>query len=306
MNFLGVDIGGTKIAVGVVNAAGSVVASKRVSTPAAEGGEAVLSAAVNASRELLAEAGVAVNAIGIGAGGQIDSDNGLIVSATDLLPGWAGQPVVKTFSDVFQLPVKIDNDVNALAVGEHKFGSSVGLKSACFIALGTGVGGALVLDGQVLHGAHWSAGEFGHLIVDMSESARIDAGGHKGTLEAYASGSGLVATWRNITGETTAISAVEIAEEAKADAGGAAALALGQTGRYLGFGLVSIVSMFDPDIIVVGGGLAEIGDMLLDNARTALLERALDGAASCPVVIGTLGLDGSIIGAAALAMVNFR
>jgi glucokinase len=159
-----------------------------------------------------------------------------------------------------------------------------------------------MLNGQLVHGAHWSAGEIGHIIVNMDQNARVDSGGHKGTLEAYVSGHGLVATWREITGDRSEITGDAIAVEAKQDLGGPAALAITQTGQYLGIGLVSILSILDPEIVVIGGGLASLGEQLLAPARNVVKARALFGAADCPIVVAELGSSSSIVGAAAVAL----
>ncbi len=132
----------------------------------------------------------------------------------------------------------------------------------------------------------------------MEPDARRDAGGHAGTLEAYASGPGLVQTWREITGRTDRVVGTDIL----ARAGGPEAV--GRTGEYLGYGLISLANTLDPDIIIIGGGLAALGDLLLTPARRVLQDRALPGPAQCPVVPAALGPDASVIGAAALAMPN--
>jgi glucokinase len=302
LHTLGVDIGGTKIAVGIVDDAGRVVAQERCNTPAIEGGNSILNSAVALSETLITASMLPISRIGIGAGGQINATTGVVLSATDLLPGWAGQNIVDCFQAAFNLPTCVENDVNALALGEFRFGSALGLSTVVFLAIGTGVGGAILIDGKIHHGTHWSGGELGHLLIDIGDNARIDSGGHRGTLEAYASGHGLVETWRQITGDRAAITGEEIAQAAEEDTGGPAVLAVSQTGRYLGFGLVTIANILDPDLIVIGGGMAALGDMLLDPARVVLKERALPGPAACPIVTASLGAAASIIGAASVAM----
>ena len=131
------------------------------------------------------------------------------------------------------------------------------------------------------------------------------SGGHRGTLEAYASGSGLVQTWRELSGQfDTVITGEEIAADTSLNPNGLGAQAISKTGEYLGYGLVSLANALDPDLIVIGGGLASLGDELLTPARQILQTRALPGPATCPVGTATLGKDASIIGAAALGMGN--
>ncbi|MDQ2687014.1 MAG: ROK family protein [Armatimonadota bacterium] len=301
--FLGIDIGGTKIASGLVTDAGVVVRREDVPTPAREGGPRVLEAAIALARSLGEMAGETVQGVGIGTGGQVDADRGMIVSATELLPGWAGIGVQAAFENALRLPSFVDNDVNALAMGEARFGAAQNARSVVFLALGTGVGGALLLEGRLHRGVHWSGGEFGHILLTMDENARRDAGGHRGTLEAYAAGPGLVQTWRELTGDTRSpMTGQTIAAEAARAPDGPAAQAVTRTGEYLGFGLVSLANALDPELIVIGGGLAALGDALLDPARHILQTHALHGPANCPVVPASLGPDASLIGAASLIM----
>ncbi len=300
-HYVGIDIGGTKTAAGLVSSDGRVVQREERPTPAEEGGSRVLAAAIDLATGFVQSSGVA--AIGIGAGGQIDSTQGVVVSATDLLPGWAGTDLRSAFAGTFGVPVFVDNDVNAHCLGECMFGVARGFSTVVFLALGTGVGGALILDGRIHHGAHWSGGEFGHILLSASNDARVDLGGASGTLEAYASGPGLITTWRELTGRTDAgVTGRDIAAEAAADPESYAARAITRTGEYLGFGLVSLANAIDPDIIVIGGGLCALGASLIDPAVAILKRHALPGPSRCRVVAASLGPDAGVVGAACLAM----
>jgi glucokinase len=290
--YLGIDIGGTKIACGLITDAGYVLRQIRRPTPLT-GGTAILEAALTLASQFREEP---IEAIGIGTGGQVNSDTGVIVSATDLLPGWSGTNVKGAFELDFGLPCFVDNDVNALAIGESRFGAGAGLATVIYLALGTGVGGALLLDGRLHHGAHWTGGEFGHLLLTMDEAAP------RWTLEEFVSGPGLVQTYREISGFDSAMTGECIAQEAKHNPESSAALAVTRTGEYLGFGLTSLANALDPDLIVIGGGLAALGESLLAPALRILARYALPSPAQCPVVFAALGQNASLIGAAALAM----
>lgn len=289
--YLAIDIGGTKIAAGLVTPEGRVIGPTRVPTPLT-GGTLILDAALGLAREMLA--GQSVMAIGIGTGGQVDAARGVVVSATDLLPGWAGTDVAGAFRQAFGLPCAVDNDVNALAVGEARLGAGRGKSSVLFLALGTGVGGAWVRDGLVHHGATWTGGEFGHLYLTASAEAP------RPTLEDWASGPGLARTYLEMTGH--AATGEEIARLAALDPEGGAARAITRTGEVLGFGLASLANAMDPELIVVGGGLASLGEGLLGPARAVLARCGLPGPARCPVVVAELGAEASLVGAACLAM----
>jgi glucokinase len=292
---LGIDIGGTKIAGGLVTQEGRVVQTDRRPTPPT-GGAAILDAALSLARTLREAAREPVTAIGIGTGGQVDAERGVIVSATGLLPGWAGTPVKDACERAFGLPCSVDNDVNALAAGEARFGAGRGLETVVYLALGTGVGGALLLSGRIHHGATWSGGEFGHLLLTTDPSAP------RKTLEDWASGPGLVQTYRELTGDGGEVTGEAVGEEAARDPEGPAARAVTRTGERLGFGLASLANALDPDLIVIGGGLLAVGDALLDPARRVLRQYALPGPARCPVVPAALGAEAAVIGAASLAM----
>lgn len=293
--FLGLDIGGTKIAGGLVTGGGRVTFSDRRPTPLT-GGAAILEAALSLARALREAAQQPITGIGIGTGGQVDTERGVVVSATDILPGWAGTPVKAAFERAFGLPCFVDNDVNALAVGEARFGAGRELDTVLYLALGTGVGGALLLGGRVHHGATWTGGEFGHLLLTTDPSAP------RKTLEDWASGPGLARTYRELADHNGEVTGEAIAGEAARDPDGPAARAVTRTGECLGFGLASLANALDPDLIVIGGGLAALGDALLDPARRVLCQYALPGPARCPVVPAALGAEAAIVGAAALGM----
>jgi len=369
-NYIGVDIGGTKIAIALVGEGGQVSKRRSRPTPVKDGGKAILSQAVDLVGELIKEArseGTNIGGIGIGAGGQIDAAQGLVFSATDVLPGWKGLRLTEAFETAYNLPCKADNDVNVLALGEWRFGAAKNFAekkptaTIVFLALGTGVGGALIKAGEVHHGAHWSGGEFGHILLSMDGDARCDTGGARGTLEAYCSGPGMVATYLELcagagncvtdaavadagvtlAGASTASASTASAstasasiasastagassagmasarataasvtgedvvaaanlEKSRAVTAGPGMMAIALTGRYLGFGLTTLANALDPDLIIIGGGLATLGEDLLGPAREVLKERALPGPATCPVVIAGLAADAAVVGAAAL------
>lgn len=305
MYFIGIDIGGTKIAGGIVSSEGEITDRQETPTPIKEGGKRILEEAINVAKSLLNGSSRSVKAIGIGAGGQIDTKNGVVYSATDVIPGWKGMHITETVTKALGVPSAVDNDVNVLALAENRFGAARAFPNGTvvFLALGTGVGGALLSNGAVHHGAHWSGGEFGHILLSMDANARCDLGGAKGTLEAYCSGPGLVQTWRDLTGSKDQnITGHDVVRDAEKNPKGAGSQAIAKTGEYLGFGLVTLANALDPDLIVIGGGLSELGDALLKPARQILSKHALPGPATCPVVTAELGIDAAIVGAASLVM----
>lgn len=213
--------------------------------------------------------------------------------------------ISETVTNALGLPSAVDNDVNVLALAENRFGAARAFSkgTVVFLALGTGVGGALLSNGAVHHGAHWSGGEFGHILLSMDADARCDLGGARGTLEAYCSGPGLVQTWRELTGSKDLnVTGHDVVKDAQKNANGPGSQAIAKTGEYLGFGLTTLANALDPDLIVIGGGLSELGEALLKPARHVLAKHALPGPATCPVVTAELGVDAPIVGAASLVM----
>lgn len=307
MPYIGIDIGGTKIAGGIVGDDGSISSREETPTPIKEGGPKILEAAISVAKKLLESSKQKIVGVGVGAGGQIDTVQGVVYSATDVIPGWKGMHIADGFYKALGLPAAVDNDVNVLALAETRFGAARHLSkgTVVFLALGTGVGGAIVNDGTVHHGAHWSGGELGHILLTMDPNARKDLGGAKGTLEAYCSGPGLVQTWRELTNSKDEnVTGHDVVSEAKANPKGPGAAAIKKTGEYLGFGLTSLANALDPDLIIIGGGLSELGNALLDPARQVLKQHALPGPATCAVVVAKLGIDAPIVGAASLIMSN--
>jgi len=302
---LGIDIGGTKIAGGIVDAStGAVLLQERVATLAADGGAAVLARALslaarlrNAARsqDIGEPAGV-----GVGAGGQIDPETGVVVAATDVLPGWAGTRLRDAFEERLGLPARVDNDVNALAAGECRWGAAQSARNVVFLALGTGVGGALIVNGRLHHGARGAGGELGHLVV-VPDGPPCTCGGN-GCLEQYASGPALLARFHALGGDPAITHGTPLADLAAREPNGPAARAIAETGKWLGLSLVSLANVFGPDRFVIGGGLASLGDRLLDPARRVLTARALPGVRSVPILPAALGTSASIVGAAALAL----
>lgn len=302
---LGIDIGGTKIAGGVMDTAtGQVLFQERVPTIATEGGPAVLERALDLARRLLGEAkrrGLTVVGIGVGAGGQIDSGTGVVISATEILPGWTGTRIRDAFVDTLGIEsVHVDNDVNALAMGENRFGAGRGFSNLLYLALGTGVGGAIISGGRLHRSARGVSGEVGHLILDPG-GLECTCGG-RGCLEQYVSGPALLRHYKALTGGIGIAEGTSLRELAHMDPEGAAAHAIQRTGEMLGIGLVTLANIFGPDRIIIGGGLAALGAALIEPARTVLGARAMAPVRDVPIITAAGGADASIVGAASLAL----
>jgi glucokinase len=306
---VGLDIGGTKIAGGVVTGGGRVVDRTRVPTPPDD--EAATLAALFAVVDDLLARHPGVEAIGLGAAGLVERPGGIA--------RWAPHNTYRRLElrrllhERTGLPTSVDNDANAAAWAEARFGAGAGSGDLVLVTVGTGIGGGMVLDGRIHHGEHGFAGELGHLIVDPAGD-RCPCG-NQGCLEAMASGSTLGRLGREAAAGDPAGRLATLAGGpglvtgevvfAAASEGDKVALALFErVGHWLGVGIASLVTIFDPDLVVVGGGVAATGELLLAPAR-ASFERyvhARDHRDLPPVVPARLGADAGLVGAATLAL----
>jgi glucokinase len=274
---LAVDVGGTKIAAGVVDASGALLRSASVPTPCGADPEEVFAALTTAVAQV-DPAGV--RAVGVGSAGPM-TDGGATVSPLNI-PGWRGFPLLARVSETYGLPAVVDGDAKALAVGEGWQGAAVGQRDFLAMVVSTGVGGGLVVDGRLLDGASGNAGHVGHVIV-VAGGARCGCGG-SGCLEAEISGTAL----RRRTGVPAQDAGPDEVERA---------------GRLLGLGLASVVNLLDLSVVLVGGSVAlGFGDPFFAAANAALRESSRLGYTSgCSVQPVGLGAEGPLVGAAGLA-----
>jgi len=294
---VGVDIGGSKIAAAVVDEDGTLLARADRSTPERTVVAEVVAAEIaDAVAELRASYDIA--AVGVGAAGFVDADRHRVMFAPHL--SWRAEPLGDRLAEALGLPVLIDNDANAALWAEHRFGSARDARDVVLVTLGTGIGGALLVDGRVYRGHGGMAGEFGH--AQVVPDGRPCECGRTGCWEQYCSGKAL-ARFAAEAGRSMAGPALTAAaHEGDIVARGAFA----EVGRWLGVGLANIVAGLDPALLVVGGGVSAAGDLLLAPARVALAGSlvAADHRVIPPVVAAALGPDAGVIGAAALARVR--
>ncbi|MFG3258866.1 ROK family protein [Streptomyces sp. NPDC048172] len=298
---VGVDVGGTKIAAGLVAADGTLLETLVRPTPAAEGPSAVLDAIAAAVRGL--DDWERAYGLGIGTGGVIDRDRGVVLSANDLLPGWAGTRLAGELRARLDLPVTADNDANVFALAEQTFGAGTGASSALYVSVGTGIGGGLATGGRLLRGAHWTAGEFGHIPVPEAGDRRCNCG-RTGHLEAVSSGPAIAARFAELTGGA-AEDLREVAElAASPDAAHAheARTALAEGAGALGRALGGLVNTVDPERVVIGGGVASIGAPFWEPLTEAFAAELLPQPSGLRPLPAALGPRAAVIGAAALLL----
>ncbi|WP_206184602.1 ROK family protein [Thermoactinospora rubra] len=305
---LGIDIGGTKIAAGLVADDGTVVRKAATPTPAAEGAAAVVGTVVRLARGLLADGAGRPRAVGVGSCGMVDPAGRTITAAVDSIRGWAGTPLAGLLEDALGLPAIVRNDVQAFLAGELSVRPGLSRRPVVGVTAGTGIGGALAADGRIMLGAHGVAGHLGHVPVPEADGLACTCGA-SGHVEAVASGPAMATAYaRAVSGTATAHPApAGLLGEGRdlrpvavlAGAGDpVAAAVLARGGTALGRALAGVVNVWDPAAVVVGGGVAAVGEPYLGPLRTALRASVLPVLADVPVVEAVLGADAVVVGAA--------
>lgn len=310
---LGFDLGGTKFAFGLVREDGAVLASGRIETLADQGPEQAVRRAIAAARELIDAKGFRAESllgIGIASPGPLDIARGCVDGSPNL-PGWTGFPIAGEIGKAFGLPSRIDNDANAAAVGEFRFGAGKGFPNLVYVTISTGIGGGAIVDGRLMRGANGNAAELGHLTLDI-QGPPCPCGG-RGCFEKYASGTaiahraraalaaGRASTMAALAGGVDEVTSRHVLE-AMSQGDALAKEIWDDTLEYLGRGFAVIINTFNPDRIVVGGGVTAAGDILFAPLRKKALGYAFPRlAAVCSIVPAGLGGDVGVVGAAACA-----
>jgi glucokinase len=292
---LALDIGGTKLAAGVVDADGGVHSFLAEPSRAHEGPDAALPRLFDLGRRAVAESRLewsAIEAVGIGCGGPLDAERGVLIAPPHLL-GWRDVPVVELARNAFERPVTLENDATAGAAGEHRWGAGAGVRHMVYLTLSTGVGGGVVIDGGLYRGSSGNGGELGHVTVDW-RGRECRGCGRRGCLEAYVSGTSIAE--RAAEAGLPFATAEEVADAARAGDLGASAL-WSETVEALACGLISIVNLFEPELVVLGGGVTRSGEVLIEPVREAVAAGAMRPA---DVVLSPFGERVGVVGAAAI------
>ncbi len=319
--FVGVDVGGTNIKVGVVDDEGRPLSWTSIATEVERGPRDAIGRIDAAMQRVIAEAGIeksGVARVGLGTPGTMDVAAGILLSPGNL-PGWWNFPIRDALAEACKLPVTFANDARSAAYGEYWAGSGRVLHSMVLFTLGTGVGGGIVIGDLLVTGEHSAGSELGHVIIDCSDEARMCSCGGRGHIEAYASAPSLVKRTREAldAGRTSSLhKRISTGEELTAllvdeEAEGGDALALEivlETARYLGIGIVSAMHSIDPNGVVIGGAMTfgghetETGRKFLERVKQEVRARALPTLADLTTIdYARLGGDAGFIGAAGLA-----
>ena len=308
---IGVDVGGTKVLGGVVDADGEIFATARRDTPR-EGGRALTQTIADVALELASQ--YPIEAVGISAAGFISSDRKTVL-ATPNIAGWNGVQLDGELRALINLPVFLENDANAAAWGERKFGAGRGRANMLMVTVGTGVGGGIIVGGELLRGAFGLAAEVGHMRV--VPEGHLCGCGARGCFEQYASGSALLRHARESIAASPDLARNLLARgdgtidgltghaitEAAREGDPVAISAFNTTGQWLGAGIASLASILDPECVVIGGGVIDAGEILLAPTRTAY-ERNTPFAGKHPypeIIAASLGNSAGLVGVADLA-----
>lgn len=311
-NRIGIDVGGTNVKIALVDSDGKIGYSNTIPTRAEMGYEYTINNMKQAIRDLLLETKLSakdIEGIGFGLPGQVDFKSGIVRLITNI-PGWVEIPLAKMIEDEFHIPTRIDNDVRCAALGELNFGAGKGCENLICITVGTGIGSGLIINGKLVRGASNAAGEIGHIKLQMHDGP-ICGCGDTGCLEAFASGPSIVAMAEEyiMGGKSTKyremangndITPFIVAEAAKAGDPVARRI-FTKMGEYIGIGMASVVNLLNPERIIVGGGVAAAGDILMTPLKETLKKRAMKIAGeTVEVVPAQLGNTAGVIGASLL------
>jgi glucokinase len=308
---LGVDIGGTKVAVGIVDRTGNILAQERKPMVANGTAEAALQAVTSAIDSVLSTARGEIQSIGICSPGPLDPRTGIVLNPPNL-PCWRNFPLAEKIAAKYLVPVKVDNDANAAALAETRWGAARGYHYVFYTCIGTGIGTGIVFDGRIYHGHTGSAGEGGHVSIDYR--GPVCGCGKRGCIEALAAGPAIAARARSKLGAASSHSAIldlaegdiaavtsEMVGQAYSAGDPLATEILAETIRLLAIWLGNIVDLLDPDVIVMGGGVAAMLKPFFDQLKNRLPSWCVNPrAAEIPLLTAHYGADAGIAGGAAL------
>ena len=310
---IGIDVGGTNVKIALVDDNGKIIYSNSVPTYAKMGYEYTVNNIKQAIKDLMKETNTTpsdIEGIGFDFPGQVDCKTGVVKLAPNI-PGWVNVPIAQMIEDEFHIPTRIDNDVRCAALGELKFGAGRGCENFICITVGTGIGSGIVINGKVVRGATNAAGELGHIKLQMN-GGPICGCGDTGCLEAFASGPAIVAMAQEYIkgGKSTKFREMAAAEGGEitpymvakaAEEGDPVAKRIFEiVGEYIGIGLTSVINLLNPERVIIGGGVAESGELLLGPIRKTIKERAMVVAGNAVEIVAQLGNSAGVIGASML------
>ena len=306
----GIDIGGTKIAVALENLSGEKIAVRRLPTQVEIGAYAIIETIFQAITEMLEENRAKLVAVGIGCPSPLDVEKGLVMSPSNLRD-WDNFPIVKLFRERFDVPVALDNDANTAALGEYVYGAGRGYKNIVYVTVSTGIGGGIILNGEILHGVSFGAGELGHTIV-QPDGIRCNCGSI-GCLETICAGvhiarrarerlaNGEASLMREMVADISKVSAKTVVEALRKKDKLATEI-WDETCRFLAIGIANVISILAPEAVIIGGGISAAGDLLFAPLRRMMPEFvSMIPADKINIIPAELGGESGVCGALVLA-----
>jgi len=314
--YLGVDLGGTKISIALADINGKIVAKKKVLTEADQGRDRVLLNIVRTSEELVAASKLsfaAIERMAIGVPGWVNVETGLVHHAPNLK--WENVPITSILQKQMDVHVVIENDANAAALGECVYGAGKGALNLLYITISTGIGGGIIINGQLHRGNRGRAGEIGHMIINPS-GPRCGCG-NSGCLEAFSSGTAIARKGKEAVerrdntllidlcqGDSSKVTAALVSRAAKKGDKVAREI-LNEAGYYLGIGIANLINLLGPDKVILGGGVLKAEDLVLETMKDTILSlikaSSLDGVEICKAALGD---ESGVVGALVIAMSN--
>ncbi len=310
MNTIGVDLGGTNIVCGVVDGEGRIICKNSCKTGISGGRENVLSNIFMCVDGLAQKTDFEdVSAIGIGTPGAVDK--GVVIGGAENIPDWKGVALVSRVEEKFNKPTFASNDVTLYTLGEAIYGAGAGAKSIVCLTIGTGIGGGVIIDGELFRGSSDCAAEVGHMTINV-DGRKCNCGG-VGCFESYASATAIIKAGREavkvnpesiiltLAGEESVITAEDVFEAAKRKDKSALEV-VREAGRYLGAGIGNLINLFNPEVVIIGGGVSRAGEIILEVIDEALKRHSLEAnLRGVRIVLAKLGDTAGIIGAAVFA-----
>lgn len=313
-HFIGVDLGGTNIKFGIVSDKGEVLYGGMLSAGAELGRSAILNNINRGIKQALAVAGkrrITIHGIGAGSPGTVNLKTGIIEGSCPNIPQMVGVNLKRWLSQSFPLPVRVDNDANLMALAESRFGAAQGFSHVLCLTIGTGIGGGIILDGKLFHGSSFAAAEFGHMTI-CHNGRKCNCGGI-GCLEMYASAPAIVRDAKKLLkkNKKSVIHKLvdrdlnklttEILFQAEKKGDNLASQVIDQACAYLGAGIASAVNLFNPQVVVIGGGVSHGGEGFIRRIEKEVKRRAFPSATrNLKIVRAKLGNNAGFIGAAIL------
>ncbi|MBA3784681.1 MAG: ROK family protein [Acidobacteria bacterium] len=306
----GIDIGGTKIAIAIETLAGERIAARRLPTQVKIGAYAIIENVLQSITEILEDKQVKLAAIGIGCPSPLDIEKGLVMSPSNL-QNWDNFPIVKLFKKRFNVPIVLENDANTATLGEYNYGAGRGFKNIVYITVSTGVGGGIIINGEIVHGVGWGAGELGHTIV-QPDGVRCNCGSI-GCLETICAGvhiarrakmrlaGGEPSLMNELVSNINEVTAKTVVEAVRKKDQLASEIWM-ETCRFLAIGVANIITLIAPEAVIIGGGVASAGELLFAPLRSFLPQFvSMIPLEKVAVLPAELGGESGVCGALALA-----